>query len=85
MHGSHMWQDEVEEIQAHPEVQHATSKEKRFRCNKDEKVNHLIRCLANYKSQCEYNNRGFNADKVKQYEAVRVAINTINTPKWQAS
>jgi len=66
-----MMQDEVEEIQAQP---NATSKEKRFRWDKDEKVNNLIRCLANYKSQCEYNNRDFNADKVKQYEAVRVAM-----------
>ena len=40
------WQDEVEEIQARPEVQNAPSKEKRFRCDKDEKVNNLIRCLA---------------------------------------
>lgn len=43
----------------------------RFRRDRDEKVNNLIRCLANYKSQMEYSNTDLNTDKVKQYEAVR--------------
>ena len=47
---------------------------KRFRWDKDDKVINLIRCLANYKSQMEFNNCDFNADKVKLYEAVRIAM-----------
>ena len=47
---------------------------KRFRWDKNDKVENLIRCLANYKSQMEFKNNDFNADKVKQYEAVRVAM-----------
>ena len=47
---------------------------KRFRWDKNDKVENLIRCLANYKSQMEFKNNDFNADKVKQYEAVRIAM-----------
>jgi hypothetical protein len=64
----------MQEEAAEPGVPTAASKEKRFRWDKDEKVNNLIRCLANYKSQLEFNNCDFNADKVKQYEEVRVAM-----------
>lgn len=51
-----------------------SARDKRFRWDKDEKVNNLIRCLANYKSQMEFANSDFNADKVKQYEEVRAAM-----------
>ena len=47
---------------------------KRFQWNKGDKVENLIRCLANCKAQMEYKNIDFNADKVKQYEAVREAM-----------
>ena len=46
----------------------------RFRWNRDDKIENLIRCLANYKPQMDYQNIGFNGDKVKQYEAVREAM-----------
>ena len=35
------------------------------------KIDNLIRCLANYKSQIEFRNKDFNADKVKMYKEVR--------------
>ena len=47
---------------------------KRFQWNKGDKVENLIRCLANYKAQMEYKNIDLKADKVKQYEAVREAM-----------
>jgi len=47
---------------------------KRFQWNKGDKVENLIRCLANYKAQMEYKNIHFSAVKVKQYEAVREAM-----------
>ena len=52
------------------------AKEKRFQWNKGDKIENLIRCrcLANFKAKMEYNNSDFNADKVKQYEAVREAM-----------
>ena len=43
----------------------------RFVWDEDEKVDNLICCLANYKSQMEFSNKDFNADKVKMYEEVR--------------
>ena len=41
-----------------------------------------IHCLSNFKAQIECENIDFNADKVKQYEAVRKAINSasLNQP-----
>ena len=50
------------------------TKEKRFQWNKGDKIANLIRCLAHFKGKMKYNNSDFNADKVKQYEAVRVAM-----------
>ena len=50
-------------------------KEKRFQWNEGDKIENLIRCLASLKARMEYKNIDFNADKVKQYEAVRVAMN----------
>ena len=44
------------------------AKEKGFQ---GEKIENLIQCLANFKAKMGYNNSDFNADKVKQYEAVR--------------
>ena len=46
----------------------------RFQWKTGDKIANLIQCLATYKSQMEYNNSDFNADKVKQYEAVRKAM-----------
>ena len=43
----------------------------RFRWDKEQKVENLIRCLANYKAKMEFSNKDFNADKVQQYEEVR--------------
>ena len=40
----------------------------RFRWDKEQKVENLIRCLANYKTKMEFSNKDFNADKVQQYE-----------------
>ena len=50
------------------------AKERRFQWNKGEKIENLIQCLANFKAKMGYNNSDFNADKVKQYEAVREAM-----------
>ena len=50
------------------------AKEKRFQWNKGDKIENLIRCLANFKAKMKYNNSDFNADKVKQYEAVWEAM-----------
>ena len=50
---------------------------KRFRWDKDNKIDNLIRCLANYKSQMEFKNSDFEADRVKQYECVRVSLANI--------
>ena len=33
-----------------------------------------VRCLANFKTRMEYNNSGFNADNLKQHEAVCEAM-----------
>ena len=45
-----------------------------FQWNNSDKIENLIRCLANYKSKMDYQNSDFNADKVKQCEAVREAM-----------
>ena len=46
----------------------------RFQWNNGDKIENLIRCLANYKSKMDYQDSDFNADKVKQYEAVGEAM-----------
>ena len=61
-------------IQAMGEKKKKESKEVRFRWDKDDKIANLIQCLSNYKSQMEFSNKDFNADKTKQYEAVRKAL-----------
>ena len=43
----------------------------RFQWNKEQKVENLIRCLANYKVKMEFSNKDFNANKVQQYEEFR--------------
>ena len=53
------------------------SKEVRFWWDKDDKISKLIQCLSNYKSHMEFSNKDFNADKTKQYEAVRKALASI--------
>ena len=50
----------------------------RLQWKKGNKIENLIRCLAIFKAKMEYNNSDFNADKVKQYEAVREAVGRIN-------
>ena len=61
-------------VQAMDENKKKESKEVRFRWDKDDKIANLIQCLSNYKSQMEFSNKDFNADKTKQYEAVRKAL-----------
>ena len=51
-----------------------TTETTRFRWDRDDKIENLIRCLSNYRSQMDYQNIDFNGDKVKQYEAVREAM-----------
>ena len=46
----------------------------RFCWGRDDKIENLIQCLANYKSQMDYQNIDFNGDKVKQYDAVKEAM-----------
>ena len=46
----------------------------RFQWNNGDKIENLIRCLANYKSKMDYQNTDFKADKVKHYEAVWEAM-----------
>ncbi|XP_046843506.1 uncharacterized protein LOC124437579 [Xenia sp. Carnegie-2017] len=55
-------------------VNTSTYRERRFRWDKDDKMENLIRCLANYKSQMEFQNMDFYADKVRLYEAIRVEM-----------
>ena len=43
----------------------------RFRWDKKQKVENLVRCLANYKAKMEFPNKDFNADKVQLYEEVK--------------
>ena len=54
----------------------AARKQERFQWNESNKIENRIHCLSNFKAQIEYENIGFNADKVKQYEAVRKAMNS---------
>ena len=53
----------------------AATKQKRFQGNKDDKIENFIHCL---KVQMEYKNINFDADKVKQHEALREAINSLS-------
>ena len=54
---------------------HAT-KEKQFQWSNGDNIENLIHCLSHFKVQVEYENKDFNADKVKQYEAFREAMNS---------
>ena len=54
----------------------AATKEKLFQWNKDDRIENLIRCLANSKAQMEYKNISFNVDKAKQCKAVIGAMNS---------
>ena len=49
----------------------------RFRWNKEQKVENLIRCLANYKAKMEFSNKNLNSDKAQQYEEVRIGVTLI--------
>ena len=46
----------------------------RFRRDKEQKVENLIRCSTNYKGKMEFSNKEFNADKAQQYEEVRKGV-----------
>eukprot|EP00794_Sanderia_malayensis_P013451 gene13451-14832_t len=50
------------------------SSKERFKWKTGDKIANLIQCLAAYKSQMEFNNSDFNADKVKQYEAIQLKL-----------
>ena len=52
-------------------------KSNRFCWNQGDKVLTFVQCLAKYKSVMEYGHIDLNADKVKQYEAVRRAMSDI--------
>ena len=54
----------------------AAKKQKRFQWNSGNKIENRIHCLSNFKAQIECENIDFNADKIKQYEAVRKAMNS---------
>ena len=56
----------------------AAREQKRFQWNLGNKIENHIHCLSNFKAQIECENIDFNADKVKQYEAVRKAMNSAN-------
>ncbi|XP_065640270.1 uncharacterized protein LOC136072834 [Hydra vulgaris] len=66
------------------EVKIKESVEVRFRWDKDNKISNLIQSLSNFKSQMEYNNKDFNADKSNQYESCRKALANIycHEPSW---
>ena len=49
----------------------------RFRRDKEQKVENLIRCSTNYKAKMEFSNKEFNADKAQQYEEVRKGVTHI--------
>ena len=48
------------------EVNMKESIEVQFRWDKDNKISNLIQSSSNFKSQMEYNNKDFNADKSNQ-------------------
>ena len=54
----------------------AASKQNRFQWNQGNKTENRIHCLSNFKTHIECENIDFNTDKVKQYEAVRKAMNS---------
>ena len=56
------------------EIESGVECNRRFRWDNGDKVSNLIRCLGNYKSQMEFDNKDFNADKVKQYESIRASL-----------
>ena len=43
----------------------------RFWWDKEQKVENVMKCLANYKAKIEFSNKDFNVNKVQQYEEVR--------------
>ena len=49
----------------------------RFRRDKEQKVENLIRRSTNYKAKMEFSNKEFNADKAQQYEEVRKGVTHI--------
>ena len=54
----------------------AAGKQKRFQSNYGDKRENHMRCFSNFKAQIEYENIDFTADKVKQYDAVKKAMNS---------
>ena len=47
----------------------------RFAWDKEERINNSIQCMLSYKSEMEFEGKGFNGDKVKLHESV--------LQKWQ--
>lgn len=54
----------------------AATKDKLFQRNKGDRIENLIRFLANFKAQMEYKKIDFNADKIKKYMTVTEAMNS---------
>ena len=67
---------QVEEV-TETQVEQTKQSGQRFRWDKNGKIENLVRCLANYKSQMEFQNSDFEADRVRQYESIRVALANI--------
>ena len=60
---------------------HAEESFKSFRWDKEEKINNLIQCMLNCKSETEFEWKYFNADKVKLYESVRQKMEKTYVPE----
>ena len=59
---------------SHVSESYSSEENKRFRWvvnDNDEKVVNLMKCITHCKTVMEFDNRDFNADKVKLYEEVR--------------
>ena len=54
-----------------PGLTQKCEKEETFQRNKGDKIQNLLRWLANFKAWLEYNNHDFSVDRVKQYKAVQ--------------
>ena len=49
----------------------------RFMLQKDDKIEILISCMLEYKTEMDFNTKDFNADKAKFYEGVRQRLAAI--------
>ena len=57
----------------------STTKPPRFLWDKGQRVAHLLEALKEYKAEMAFKSIDFDADKVKQYEAVRVKLAAMYT------